>query len=83
MDKKYPGAYRALQQVAKQQGTTLEHIIEEINKSIRIAYADAVRIGDMAAIERWKQIPSEGVLPNALELVEYIGLQVMFESNFS
>ena len=83
MNEKHPEAYQVLKKVAEQQNTTLEHVIEEINKSIRFAYDASVRCGNLSAIELWKQIPCEGVLPDALEFVEYMGGRLIIESYFS
>ena len=83
MKQKYPAAYRALQKVARQQGTTVEHVIDEINKSIRYGYDESVRTGNLQAIALWKEIPCEGILPDALEFVEYMGGRLIFESYFS
>ena len=83
MKEKHPAAYCVLQKVAKQQGTTVEHVIDEINKSIRYAYDDSIRKGDLKAISIWKAIPCEGELPDALEFMEYMGGGMIFESYFS
>ena len=83
MNEKHPEAYQVLKKVAEQQNTTLEHVVEEINKSIRIDYDASVRSGNLSAIELWKQIPCEGVLPDALEFVEYMGGRLIIESYFS
>ena len=83
MNEKHPGAYLALKKVAEQENTTVEHVIEEINTSIRLAYDTSVRSGNLSAIELWKQIPCEGILPDALEFVEYMGGCLMIESYFS
>ena len=83
MKQKHPAAYRALQKAAKQQGTTVVHVIDEINKCIRYAYDDSIQKGDLKAISMWKAIPCEGELPDALEFVEYMGRGLIFESYFS
>ena len=83
MKHKHPAAYRALEKAARQQGTTVEHVINEINKSIRYAYDESVHKGDLKAIALWKEIPCEGNLPDALEFVEYMGGRLIFESYFS
>ena len=73
MKKKYAGAYRALKQVARLENVTVEYVIEEIEHSIRLAYAECIKRGDQEALEKWRRIPCEGELPTALELVEHLG----------
>ena len=76
MKNKHTGAYRALQQVARQEGVTVEQVIREIESSIRMAYAESLKKGDRAALKKWQSIPCEGELPNALEMVEHLSGQL-------
>ena len=73
MKKKHTRAYRALKRVAQQEGVTVEHVIEEIERRIRLAYADCIKRGDRMALAQWEAVPREGELPTALELVEHLG----------
>ena len=69
-------AYRALTKIARREGIPVEQVISEIEKAIRAAYLSAQNSGDQAALERWAEIPCEGNLPTALELITYLGDKV-------
>ena len=73
MIRRHRKAYRVLQQVAREQGVTVETVIREINVSIYDAYTRAHASGDTEALKRWEQIPCSGELPDALEFLEYMG----------
>lgn len=66
-------AYRILKQIARNEGILVDEVIAEINASIQQAYAAACMSGHTDIVERWKRIPCSGELPNALELLEYLG----------
>lgn len=64
-------AYDALVQVAKQRGVPVEKVIEEIEAAIRIGYDQAKKDNDRKALARWRDVPSAGEIPTAVELVAY------------
>lgn len=66
-------AYRVLKQIARSEGIMVDEVIDVINASIQQAYAAACISGQTDIMERWKRIPCSGELPNALELLEYLG----------
>lgn len=71
-------AYKALLQVARENGTTLENVIAEIESGIREAIATAKRENNQAALDKWKDIPCAGEYPTAPELITYVGNQVKY-----
>ena len=66
-------AYRILLQVARKENTTIDDVINEINIAIAFAIATSVADGNQSAMSRWKTIPCKDAIPNALELIAYLG----------
>lgn len=66
-------AYRSLQHVARQEGITVEQVIESIDKAIQIGMASP----DPKVQERWALIPRVGSKPTAVELVAFLGELMM------
>ena len=58
----------ALQQVADENGMSLEMVIEEIDRVIEIGNQST----DPRVQERWANIPRQGELPTAVELMDYL-----------
>lgn len=62
-------ARRAIRKVAKKNGTTEQAVVSEIEKAIQAAVEGA----DGQTLARWEQIPCSGKIPNAYELIAYLG----------
>ena len=62
----------ALRQVAAENGTTLETVLQEINEIIRIG----TESDDPSVRKRWAEIPCAGTVPTVLELVDYLVKQI-------
>ena len=58
----------ALQQVADENGMSLEMVIGEIDQMIETS----MKSPDPCVQERWARIPRTGKVPTALELMEYL-----------
>ena len=69
-------AYYALLQVAQRNGTSVETVIAEIEKSIRETYDNAKKENNQAALAQWANIPCKGEYPTAAEFITYVGSQV-------
>lgn len=65
-------AYNALVEVAKAHNVPVERVIAQIELSIQMGYASCVENENEAGIKSWKTIPSEGELPNAIEMIIYL-----------
>lgn len=76
MKVKHIRAYLALKEVAEKEGTTVEQVMQSINKAIRDAYIASLRENNRAAIREWESIPCRGDLPDALELITYLDAKV-------
>lgn len=76
MHKKYARAHKALTKIALREGKPVEQVIKEIEKAIADAHSSAMKNNDLATLEKWAAIPSEGHLPTALELITYLGNKV-------
>ena len=66
MDKKR--IRRAIQTVARRNGTTVDAVLWEMEETIEAALADA----DAETVLRWKAIPCAGTRPDAYELIDYL-----------
>ncbi len=69
-------AYKALLQVAEENGVSLNEVITEIESAIRDAVEQAIRDNNLEALAMWAQIPCQGEYPSAVELIAYIGGQI-------
>lgn len=69
--------YRTLEELAKQQNTTVEKIIAEIDECIQDAIATVKNNHDLQAMKKWKKIPSVGEIPTAVEFVTYLGEELI------
>ena len=72
MKKTTKDAERALQEVARQNGMTLE----EVKKEIRLAMLAGLCNTDPAVQARWKDIPCAGEVPTPEELIAYVATMV-------
>ena len=70
-------AQRALEETARRNGISTEQVIAEIEEAIAEAVSQAQREGNRSILACWDQIPCEGDVPNAYELVAYIGHKCM------
>lgn len=66
MEKKQ--ALWALRQVAQNNGVSLAQVIQEIDKLIE----EAMHSDDPAVRAQWEQIPREGAVPTAVEVMVYL-----------
>ena len=66
-------AYMALLKVAYENGISLNMVITEIESAIKNAVDRAKKEQNQEALKIWKQIPSVGEYPTAVELIMYIG----------
>lgn len=76
MDRKTEKAYNAIREVAGKEGVTVDCVVRDMELAIREAWLRAKRNDDRAALSAWAEIPCEGALPTALELVAYLGERV-------
>ena len=66
----------SIRQVARNHGLAEEEVIKEIEIAIQAAFEAVLREKDAAAIERWREIPCAGIIPNAYELVDYLSCKL-------
>ena len=70
---------RALEETARRQGIPLEEVICEIESAIEMVITQARRERDEQILAQWEKIPCKGDVPNAFELMAYIGEKVAAE----
>ena len=68
MERKRMSAEQALQEVARQNNTT----VEEVRKEIKLAMLVGLCNSDPAVQATWKEVPCAGEVPTPEELIEYI-----------
>ena len=73
MDNQQWRAYHALRKVAQMEGISVQQVIRNIDDAIREACSSAKDENNQEVLKRWKEVPCEGELPTALELVVYLG----------
>ena len=73
MKKHHKKAWKALRQIAKREGVSVDYVTEHIEQAVKEAYMHAQIIGDERVLGLWAKIPREGALPNAVEMIEYMG----------
>ena len=73
MKKGHRKAQKILCRIAKQEGVTVEYVVESIEKAIQAAYLRAQIMGDLHALSMWEQIPKIGEFPSVLDTIEYMG----------
>lgn len=66
-------AYKALLQVAENNGLSLDEVIGEIESAIKDAIETAKRENNQEALSMWAQIPSKGEYPTAVEVIAAMG----------
>ena len=66
----------SIRQVAKNHGLSEEEVVKEIEIAIQAAFESVLREKDAVALERWREIPCAGVIPNAYELVDYLSCKI-------
>ena len=66
-------AVHALEQVARNNGTT----VEEVRKEMRAMIAEAMQSEDSAVRDKWRFVPCSGSVPTPEELIIYTSKQVM------
>lgn len=54
----------------------MDQVVREIEEAILDAYSSAQKNNDRATLDQWADIPCEGHLPTALELITYLGNKV-------
>ena len=69
-------AYMAMKEVAKKEGVSLTVVMERINEAIEEAYLRAHNEGNSEILEKWRDIPCDGDIPTALEMIVYLAEQV-------
>lgn len=72
-------ARRALEETARRQGITLEEVFFEIEEAIETAISQARREKNEQILAQWEKIPCRGPVPDAYELLAYIGEKVAAE----
>ena len=70
-------ARRALKETARRQGITEAQVVSEIEESIEEAISQARKEKNDKVLAQWEQIPCKGDVPNAYELVAYIGGKIL------
>ena len=68
MERKRMSAEQALQEVARQNNTT----VEEVRKEIKLSMLAGLCNPDPAVQATWKEVPCAGEVPTPEELIEYI-----------
>ena len=76
MYQKHLKARIALAKIAKRESIPVAQVMEEIETAILEAYTSAHKANDQATLDKWAEIPSEGQIPSALELITYLGEKV-------
>ena len=66
-------AYKALIQVAENNGLSLDEVIGEIESAIKDAIQTAKRENNQEALSMGAQIPSKGEYPTAVEVIAAMG----------
>ena len=66
-------AVHALEQVARNNGTT----VEEVRKEMRAMIAEAMQSEDPAVRDKWRFVPCSGSVPTPEELIIYASKQVI------
>jgi len=69
-------AHRALEETARRGGSTKEQVVREIEETIAEVLAKAHKENNRKILEQWEMIPCEGDVPNAYELLAYIGKKI-------
>lgn len=77
-------AYRALEEIARRDGTTVEEVIRDIEIGINETIDLAIRENNVAVLNKWKKIPCVGSQPTASELIACLGERLYddMESNY-
>lgn len=65
-------ARRAIREWAVREGVTEKKIIADIEEMIHTTLEEIHQRGDLASIQKWAQIPCQGEIPTALELIGYL-----------
>ena len=79
MDNQQWRAYHALRKVAQMEGISVQEVVQNIDDAIKEAYSTTKDENNQEVLKRWKEIPCEGELPTALELVIYLGAKCRVE----
>ena len=70
--KEWNVATHALEQVAQNNGTTIEVVREEIKAAI----AEAMKSDDQAVRDQWRFVPCSGEVPTPEEFIMYVANRV-------
>ena len=73
MKKSHTKALRIIRKIAKKEGVPVGYVIDSIEEAIQEAYLYAEMSGDLERLALWNEIPREGKIPNAFEMIEYMG----------
>ena len=68
-DQEMASAKRAIAEVAKKEGTSIENVRAAMMEAIEVAY----RTADPTARALWADIPCEGEIPTPEELIIWVG----------
>lgn len=74
-------AYQALEKVAEMEGISVETVVGNIEEAIAAAIKTSKERHDQQTLERWAQIPCSGDVPDAFELVAYLGEKLYQEQS--
>ena len=66
-------AYRVLEEIARNNQTTVLEVIRDIEQGINETIDQAIKENNVVVLNAWKQIPCAGERPTATELIVYIG----------
>lgn len=69
-------ARRAIRELAVREGVTEKKIIADIEEMIHTTLEEIRQRGDLASIQKWAQIPCQGEIPTALELIGYLSEEI-------
>ena len=65
-------AYHVLHRVAQMEEIPVQQVIRDIEDAIQEAYLSAKEGNNQEVLARWHEIPCEGEIPSALELLTYL-----------
>lgn len=65
-------AYHAFEEVARRKGIPVDEVIHCVDEMIKDTLSDAHKRGDQELLNTWREIPSCGSQPTAIELLNYL-----------
>ena len=69
--------HRVLERVAENNGVTVEEVTQSMNDAILDAISRCCRENDQQGLALWNAIPCAGKIPNAQEVIAFLGKRVL------